>query len=171
MHLLKSVNSSFIPHFWSHAFPLLLSKFCLAIFCLFIIFQMFCCFYTSFYIYWIYLHSTLYITVGICCSWGHVATRGQYRVPSSITLHIIFWDKVCHWTCILWNQLNWQAGEHQGLSCLPVPPNLGLACIIFHLRFLYLQSQHCTNWVISPVSLYVCMYLRACACMCLCVYV
>lgn len=31
MYLLKSVNSSFILHFWSHAFPLLFSKFCLAI--------------------------------------------------------------------------------------------------------------------------------------------
>lgn len=90
MHLLNSVNSSCILHFWSHAFPLLFSKFCLAIFCLFIIFQKFFYFYTSFYIYRIYLHSTLYITAGICCSRVHVATRGQYRVRSSITLHIIF---------------------------------------------------------------------------------
>lgn len=45
-------------------------------------------------------------------------TRGQYGTSSLITLHLISWDRVCHWAWSSQVCLAWLNSELQGSACL-----------------------------------------------------
>lgn len=61
----------------------------------------------------------LFIYVHVCIFvYMHVEARGCHCVSSSITLNLIFWDKVSHLSRSSLVQLDWLASKHQESSFL-----------------------------------------------------
>lgn len=62
----------------------------------------------------------------VCVCWPdlpHVAVKASIKMSSSVTVHLLFWDRVCHWTWSSPFQLDWLACGPLGSACLYPSPH------------------------------------------------